>query len=131
MIVLDASAIVELLTDARGLASGVRAELEADAHWVIAEHTVIETASALRGLWLADRIDDDDFDVHLASIARMRFDVHDTTALLPRIRALASNATAYDAAYLAIAESLDAPLITTDAKLGGVPGSAAVVRVVG
>lgn len=128
---LDASAIVELLTDARGLASAVRDELEADAHWVVAEHTLIETMSALRGLWLSDRIGDGDFDHHIASLARMRFEMHDTFSLLPRIRALAANATAYDVAYLAIAESLDASLITTDAKLGNVPGSRADVRVVG
>ena len=51
--------------------------------------------------------------------------------LLARIRALAANATAYDAAHLALAEQLDAPLVTLDGKLARVPGSSARVDVLG
>ena len=46
-----------------------------------------------------------------------------------RIWALRDNLTAYDAAYFALAEMLDAPLWTRDAKYGDVPGSKAVVAV--
>ena len=42
--------------------------------------------------------------------------------LLPRMVELAGNATAYDAAYLALAERLSISLLTGDAKLTGVPG---------
>ena len=49
---------------------------------------------------------------------------------LGRIWALRENATAYDAAYLALAEALDADLVTTDGKLADVPGHVARVRVV-
>ncbi len=44
------------------------------------------------------------------------------TTLLPRIWELRQNVTAYDAAYIALAETLDAPLITTDAKLARASG---------
>ncbi len=50
--------------------------------------------------------------------------------LLPRIWELRHNATAYDAAYLALAEALDATLITTDTKVATVPGHRARVEVV-
>ena len=40
------------------------------------------------------------------------------------------NVTAYDAVYLALAEALDAPLVTTDRKLAGTPGHEARVIVV-
>jgi predicted nucleic acid-binding protein len=50
--------------------------------------------------------------------------------LLPRIWALRSNATAYDAAYLALAEALDATLLTADNKMTSVPGHRARVEVV-
>lgn len=46
-----------------------------------------------------------------------------------RIWALRDNLTAYDAAYFALAEMLDAPLWTRDAKYGDVPASKAVVAV--
>lgn len=41
---------------------------------------------------------------------------HGHRRLLPRIWALRSNFTPYDASYLALAEILDAPLLTTDAR---------------
>jgi predicted nucleic acid-binding protein len=46
-----------------------------------------------------------------------------------RIVALAANATAYDAAYIALAEALDADLLTSDARLARVPDIACTVRV--
>ena len=39
--------------------------------------------------------------------------------------ALRSNLTAYDAAYVTIAEALDAPLLTLDARLAAAPGNRA------
>lgn len=42
--------------------------------------------------------------------------------LLPRIWALRHNLTAYDAAYVTLAESLAAPLLTCDRSLVGIPG---------
>jgi predicted nucleic acid-binding protein len=50
--------------------------------------------------------------------------------LLPRIWALRTNATAYDAAYIALAEALGATLLTTDSKMASVPGHDARVEVV-
>ena len=39
--------------------------------------------------------------------------------------------TAYDAAYVALAEALDAPLVTMDARLAQAPGIRAAVEVYG
>lgn len=41
--------------------------------------------------------------------------------LLPRIWELRNNMSAYDAAYVALAEALSAPLVTRDAKLASTP----------
>jgi predicted nucleic acid-binding protein len=49
--------------------------------------------------------------------------------LLDRVWALRQNATAYDAAYLALAEALNAPLLTVDARLRSVPGLRARVEI--
>ena len=54
---------------------------------------------------------------------------HGHELLLPRIWALRANLTAYDAAYVALAEALDAPLITIDAKLARAPGHRVRVEV--
>lgn len=50
--------------------------------------------------------------------------------LLTRIWQLRANCTAYDAAYLALSEALDAALITCDTRLADVPGTRATVEVV-
>lgn len=42
--------------------------------------------------------------------------------LVPRIWALRDNLSAYDAAYAALAEALDCPLVTTDGRLAAAPG---------
>ena len=50
--------------------------------------------------------------------------------MLPRIWELRDNLTAYDAAYVALAEALDAPLLTRDARLAAAPGHRARIEVV-
>jgi predicted nucleic acid-binding protein len=47
--------------------------------------------------------------------------------LLPRIWELRHNLTAYDAAYVALAEALDAPLVTCDRALSSAKGHRANV----
>lgn len=49
--------------------------------------------------------------------------------LLSRIRALRRNLTAYDAAYVALAEALAAPLLTMDARLSSTPGHEARIEI--
>ena len=46
---------------------------------------------------------------------------HGHEPLLSRIWSRRHNLTAYDAAYVTLAETLDAPLLTTDRRLAGVP----------
>ena len=50
--------------------------------------------------------------------------------LLPRVWALRRNVTAYDTAYLALAEVLGATLVTRDTALASVRGHAARVEIV-
>ena len=49
--------------------------------------------------------------------------------LLPRMWQLRQNASAYDAAYIALAEALGATLVTCDRALGSIPGHRAAVLV--
>ncbi len=51
------------------------------------------------------------------------------TAMLPRIWELRANVSAYDAAYVALAETLEAPLVTRDTRLARAPGIRAQVEV--
>lgn len=129
MIVVDASAVVALLADDSPLGTIVRSELAADPEWAAPDHVAIEAANAFRGLWLGGRSSDDAFDAHLSMLGKLEFTTFTVASLLPRIGTLARNATPYDAAYLALAERLRAPLVTIDRKLARVPGVEAEVRV--
>ncbi len=122
-IVVDASAVTELVvvSDPTRRASVVEA-IGDDAHWMAPEHLLVEVVSALRGRWLGGHLSKSDFEKAVATVARFEFDIWPTPPLLPRIVELAANASAYDAAYLALAEELGCPLVTADGKLASVPG---------
>ena len=53
---------------------------------------------------------------------------HQTRSLWPRAWELRTNLSAYDALYVALAEQLDAPLVTADARLARAPGLRCVVE---
>jgi len=50
--------------------------------------------------------------------------------LIPRVGKLRATLAAYDAAYVALAEVLDAPLLTCDGEIASAPGHSANVEVV-
>ena len=62
---------------------------------------------------------------------RMPVRRHHVSALLPRMWMLRDNLTAYDAAYVALAELLDATLLTCDAAIARAPHGARVELIAG
>jgi predicted nucleic acid-binding protein len=87
-------------------------------------------AQVLRRCRLAGELSDsraeEAFD-YLEAISLQRYP-HDV--LLPRIWELRHRATAYDAAYLALAEALDATLLTRDRRLAASRGHRARIALV-
>jgi predicted nucleic acid-binding protein len=128
VIVVDSSAVVDALTAVAGTAE-LRGYLAAeDLH---APSLVdFEIVSVLRRLTLAGHVSParahdvlTDFDD--LPIQRWPF----ADALRRRAFQLRDNVTAYDAAYLALAEALDCPLLTRDARLAGSSGHGARIEV--
>lgn len=76
-----------------------------------------EVASALRGHVLGKKLDSTRIDEAVDDFASMQIERHQMTRLLGHILALRDNFTVYDAAYVVLAQALDAPLVTADAKL--------------
>jgi predicted nucleic acid-binding protein len=64
----------------------------------------------------------------LQDLMDVRFTRYPHWQLLPRIWQLRHNLTAYDRAYLALAELLNAPLITCDRRVSSAPGHHAQVE---
>jgi predicted nucleic acid-binding protein len=128
MIVLDASAAVDLVLQ-RDAFERIAARVEASGENIHVPHLIdLEVAGVLRRLVLQ----------RVVSATRARDGLHDftalavwrypATALLERIWELRANLTVFDAAYIALAEALEAPLVTTDARLAKAPGHRADVE---
>lgn len=103
--------------------------LDALAGELAAPHLVdVEVMSALRGLHLGGKIDRAVAERAQRDHFAFTISRHDVEPLAQRIWQLRHQFTTYDACYLALAEGLDAPLYTCDAKLA-TAGHSATVRV--
>lgn len=128
MIVLDASAILELLLNTE---TGARvADRVADPRLSLhAPHLVdLEVAQALRRYAAAGAIETDRAARALVRLLELDLERWSHEPLLTRIWDLRANLTAYDAAYVALAEVLDAPLLTLDARIAAAPGVKAMIE---
>jgi predicted nucleic acid-binding protein len=125
VIVLDASAAVAgLLND-----GPARQHLETEA--LHAPHLVdSEVAHTLRRGVLAGDLDPDDAWAALDVWRRLGVVRHPMVALLERTWALRDTVSAYDAAYVSLAELLDCALVTADGRLARASGVRCPVTVV-
>lgn len=88
----------------------------------------VEVTQTLRGLLRGSAIDLERADVGRDDLAQLRIRRHPDTHLLRRAWQLKDVCTTYDGLYVALAEGLDATLLTRDARLArGVDGLIDVV----
>ena len=129
MIVVDASVVLDvLLRTERGRAAEDRVlgvEPLSAPHLLDVEVAQVLRRHVGRGALSATRAE-----AALRDFSDMRIVRYPHHLFLGRIWSLRENATAYDAAYLALAEGLEARLLTSDRKLADVPGHSAAVEVV-
>ena len=126
MIVLDASAALELLlvTDlGRALADRL---LEPRESLHAPELVDLEVAQVLRRFERAKTLSAARAEQALDDLAALPLERYSHRLLLRRAWELRPNLTLYDAAYVALAELLDAPLLTCDAALARAPYAARV-----
>jgi predicted nucleic acid-binding protein len=114
VIVVDASAAIELLLNT---AAGIRisARLLSSGETLHAPHLIdLEVAQVLRRYARSGELDAGRGAQALDDLADLAINRYPHDVFLPRIWELRHNVTAYDAAYIALAEALDAPLVTRD-----------------
>lgn len=119
MIVLETSALIELLTDGRGLrqavATRLRAEETAGEQLYAPALVDAEAAKVLRRL-AGKEVDEERATQAIEELADMAIVRCTFAHLLPRVWELRHNVFPFDAVYVALAEDLGAPLVTTDTK---------------
>ena len=130
MIVVDASVVVEVLL--RTPAADAIAERVFDPREALhAPHLMdVEVTQVLRRYVARGEVKPEHGRALVALLAQLPITRHAHQPLLARIWALRENLTAYDAAYVALAEGLRAPLLTRDKRLASASGFLASVELI-
>ncbi len=128
MIVVDASVIVTALADDGPDGDATRARL-ADER-LAAPHLIdLEVVSAWRRLLSAGSLDERRVGLAMTDLRQLRIERIPHRQLVDRCWELRENLTIYDAAYVALAETLNVALVTADTRLARAPGTRCPIEV--
>ena len=108
-----------------------RAALRGDTELAAPDLVDVETVAVLRKRWLAKTLTARRFRSAIADLADLAIIRYPTLALMDRAYELRANVTPYDAAYVALAEALECPLLTGDRRLASAPGPRCEFQLVG
>ena len=127
MLVVDASVLAVALADDGADGDRARARLRGEA--LAAPDLVdLEVASVLRGRHAGGYLDARRAKLALDDLLALPVDRVPARHLLSRCWELRNNLTVYDAAYVALAESLDVSLLTGDARIADAPGVRCIIE---
>lgn len=129
MIVVDASIIVTALVDDGPDGRNVRDRLR-NVDLVAPAHLDVEFLHALRGLVRSEQTSPQRADQAIAHLVRLPLRRIELSTVASRTWQLRDNLTPCDAAYVALAELFSAPLVTSDARLGGATGPRCVIELI-
>lgn len=121
MIVLDASVVVLALADDGPAGDAARVRLAGE-RLVAPELLDVEVVAAWRRHAAADLLDKRRADMARTDLRQLPVERVPHRHLMERCWELRANVTTYDAVYVALAELLDAPLVTADRKLANAAG---------
>lgn len=129
-LVVDATVVVSALIDS-GREGEWASEQLARGPLAAPHHMPAEVANVLRRTALHREIPGSVAALALQDLLDMRFELFPFAPFAWRAWALRDNVTPYDAWYVALAESLDAPLATLDHRLSRAPGCRCTFRCLG
>ena len=128
--VIDASALLEFLLQTR-LGGRVEARVFRDRDELHTPHLAdVEVVQALRRLVRMGEVSAVRASEAIADLTEFDLHRHGHQDLLGRAWRLRDNVTAYDAMYVALAEAIEAPLVTCDGPLGRALGHRASIEVI-
>lgn len=129
MIIIDASVLVTALVDDGVDGRSVRGRLQGE-ELTAPAHVDVEFLHALRGLVRSGHLSLGRADRAIAHLVRIPLRRFELPAVASRTWQLRENLTPYDAAYVALAELLSAPLVTSDARLARATGPRCVIELI-
>jgi predicted nucleic acid-binding protein len=129
LIVVDASVLVNAIADDGADGRRARDELRAAGDISAPDLIDVETVAALRRRWLDGTLPARRFAAAIEDLDALTIDRYPTLPLMRRAYELRANVSAYDAAYVALAEALGCELLTADRRLARAPGKRCAVRV--
>jgi predicted nucleic acid-binding protein len=130
MLVVDASCLSEVLIGAPG-AEAVRRRLAADDDHAAPHVVDVEVFGVLRREHLRGRLDRTEATQAVEDLAAWPGERFGHRLLLDRAWELRDSVRGWDAMYVALAEALDAVLVTTDRRLAAAPGPTCRIEAVG
>lgn len=131
---MDASAAVDALLNFQPNATRVRERIKQEDSGDLRENLHVphlfgvEVLHALRRLTLAGHVSETRGNRAVNAMLNMRLTRYPHEPFAGRIWELKENVSAYDAAYVALAEALGAPLVTTDRRLAQAPAHNAKIE---
>jgi predicted nucleic acid-binding protein len=130
VIVVDASALLEFLLQT-SIGVRVEARMFRDADELHAPHLIdVEVVQGLRRLVRMGEVSSGRADEAIADLADLDLHRHPHVDLLSRAWKLRDNVSAYDAMYIALAEAIDATIVTCDGPLEKAPGRGTRIDVI-
>jgi predicted nucleic acid-binding protein len=122
MIVLDASIVANLVGDDGFAGRQARHAVAATDGVAVPDLVDVESVAVFRRRWLNRDLTEQRFREAVDDLLALPLARFPVGPLMIRAYELRDNVTAYDASYVALAEALDATLLTADARLAAAPG---------
>jgi predicted nucleic acid-binding protein len=130
LIVLDASALLEILLKT-SLAERLMDRALESSERMHAPHLLdVEVTQVLRRLVQRKEVTVARAEQALDDLSKLVIERHEHQSLVSRVWQLRDSISAYDGVYVALAEALDAPLLTCDSKLAGAHAHHATIELV-
>ncbi len=131
MIVVDASVLANVVGDDGVDGESARREVRAAGDVAAPDLVDVETVAVLRKRWLARTISESRFGAAIDDLEDLAIDRYPTLGFMRRAYELRDDVTAYDAAYVALAETLECELLTADERLSKAVGPRCQIRLLG
>ncbi|MGM0618263.1 MAG: type II toxin-antitoxin system VapC family toxin [Actinomycetota bacterium] len=130
MIVIAASVLANAIADDQADGDTARDVIRQRGGVSAPDLVDIETVAVLRKRWLAGTLPGRRFASAVRDLEELAIERYPTRQLMWRAYELRESVIVYDTAYVALAEALDRPLVTADARLARAPGIRCEVELV-